>query len=139
MCTAANCEQSWHNDCVSLKGLPKPAIVKLDSWLCPFCWVSPIPTLLENPTTFCYKCRNTLSLQQACSDFEVNAACEKLQNLQSLGESLSTIDVDKMKGSIETIQNFDLHLQHLITGENGLTEYQNRVKKIEEHLERLSP
>lgn len=137
VCTEPQCKQNWHVDCVGLKGITKPAILKLVNWLCPFCYVAPIPTL-NNDRSVCSRCRNTLSLQKACSEYETNAACEKLQDLQNLGKSLSTIDVKKMKDSIETIQNLDLHLQHLLTSEEGLKDHQHRVKSIEKHLEVMS-
>ena len=137
VCTGSECKQQWHLDCVGLKGLPKPSILKLEHWLCPFCYVAPTSTMKKD-TSFCLKCRNTLTLQQACSDFETNMACEKLQHLQTLGKSLSTIDIDKMKGSLETIQNFDLHLQHLLTNEHSLKNQQNKIESIEKHLEKMS-
>ena len=132
VCTS--CKQNWHADCLSLKGITRAAIMKLDQWLCPFCYVAPVPTFKDNNLSFCYKCRNTLTLQQSNSDYEVHSASEKLKDIQMLTKSLSTIDVSKMKDSIQTIQNLDLHLQHLLTSEDGLKDHQDRVKDIEKFL-----
>ena len=83
-------------------------------------------------------CRNTLTLQQANSDFEVHVAAEKLTSLQTLGQSLAGIDVDKLKDSLHAVQMFDLHLQHLLTDEHGLKSYVNSVNKIESDVSNLT-
>ena len=48
-CTKTDCGQSWHLDCVGLKGLTKVAIEKLEYWLCPFCYILPSTAITKDP------------------------------------------------------------------------------------------
>ena len=49
VCTGIQCQQNWHVDCVGLKGLTKQGIVKLEHWLCPFCYVLPTSAMKKDP------------------------------------------------------------------------------------------
>ena len=41
----SKCKQFWHVNCLGLNGLNEKGYNKLAEYLCPFCYVAPIPTL----------------------------------------------------------------------------------------------
>lgn len=133
----SKCKQYWHVDCLSLNGLTGVVINKLVEFKCPFCWVSPIPTF-KSDHSVCYICRNTLSLQQSNNVLETMLSTEKLNSLQNLATAMSSIDFEKFTAQVGTIQNFDLHLQHLLLNQNSLEGYQDSVKEIESRMNGMS-
>ena len=129
----SKCKQEWHANCLSMNGIPKPAINLMVDWLCPFCYVAPVATNTTNSehfSKFCYHCRNTLTLQQSNSDFEAAAAAENLRSLQTLVKSLASIDTDKLSNSLQLVQNLDLHLQHLLVNDQGLEKFKTLPDQI---------
>ena len=133
----SKCKQYWHVDCLSLSGLSATIINKLVDFRCPFCWVSPVPTI-KNDSDICYICRNTLSLQQANNMYKTMLSSEKLNSLQKLASVINSVDFDKFSAQVGTIQNFDLHLQHLLLNQNSLEEYQGSVREIEKRTNTMS-
>ena len=134
----SGCNQFWHVDCLGLGGLGKNEYNKLMDFLCPFCYVAPVPTIKNENNDICYICRNTLSLQQANSVFETKLSSEKLNSLQGLTSAINSIDLEKFSTNVGIIQNFDLHLQHLLLKQNSLEEYQGSVKEIEKRTSDMS-
>jgi hypothetical protein len=140
-----------------LKGINQKAIGMLTNYLCPFCYVSPVPTI-STAVHVCHVCRNTLSLQQANLNMEANLAHEKINNMNKCCNILCSIDFDLFRKNIETLGQFDAHLKHLLlkenslreldskiqglndllTSEGGLKHHQDQMKKIEEHLMKLA-
>ena len=39
----SKCKQTWHSSCANLKGAPEKLITSLELWLCPWCFVTPVP------------------------------------------------------------------------------------------------
>jgi hypothetical protein len=109
----AKCGQWWHTDCVGLKGISQKAISLLTQYHCPFCYISPIPTL-STTVDVCHVCRNTLTLQQTNLDVEAKLAHEKIGNMAKCCNILNNIDFDMLSKNIETIAQFDSHLKHLL-------------------------
>jgi hypothetical protein len=107
--------QWWHVDCVRLKGISQKGISLLTDYLCPLCFVSPIPTLPSSlATDVCRVCKNTLALQQSNLDMEAKMAFEKIGNMTKCCNILTNIDFKQLGKNIETLGQFDAHLKHIM-------------------------
>ena len=102
----SKCKQFWHTDCVGLKGLNDKAINSLDTWLCPFCFVSPVPTV-QTTVDVCHVCRNTLSLQQTNNNYEALLVHSKIKNMSSCCNIIQHIDFEKLSAGIEKLHRFE--------------------------------
>jgi hypothetical protein len=54
----SRCKREWHQDCLSLGGLNGSEIAKMVNYLCPFCYVPPVPNPDPSPN-ICFTCKNT--------------------------------------------------------------------------------
>lgn len=133
----SKCHQFWHVECLKIDGLTEKAYNKMVHYLCPFCYVPPVPTM-KSDLELCYICRNTLTLQQANSRHEVVLAANKLESLQTFSKTVSSIDFDSLSEQLQVIQSFDLHLKHLLLNEGSLKEHQCHVKNVENSISDLS-
>ena len=88
MIDCSKCKQNWHVECVSLNGLDDKMIPKLVDYLCPFCYVAPIPTLTSDSNAdLCNTCRNTAVLQKANNQYETNLASDYQSKISLILES----------------------------------------------------
>ena len=133
----SQCGQWWHLECVGLKGLDEKAIKKLTEYRCPFCYVSPIPTI-STAVDVCHICRNTLSLQQTNIEFESNLAQSKLQDMSKCCAQLEKINFEQFSNHIETLSQFDTRLQHLLLHENSLKGHNTDIISCDKSLDALN-
>ena len=133
----SRCHQYWHIDCVGLTGLSKGTINKLVDYLCPFCYVPPIP-VAPFDVDVCYVCRNTLTLQKANSQAETIIAAEKLQTISDFNELVGKIDFESVKNSLNAVQDLDLHVQHLLLNKDDLKSHQKTTERIESCLSKIA-
>ena len=134
----SKCHQFWHINCLGLKGLTKSVCDKLVEYLCPFCYVAPVSTIVSAENGACYVCRNTLSLQQANSQHEVTIASSKLKAMESFCKAVEKVDLESLSKQMETVENLDLHLQHLLLDKDSLKQQQERVKKVDDTVSDLN-
>ena len=134
----SKCHQYWHVDCVGLKGLSKASCNTLVEYLCPFCFVAPVSTMVPAETGACYVCRNTISLQQANSQFEAALASEKLKSLVDFSEMVKRIDFESLKVQMDTVEFMGLHLKHFLINKEEMKEHQERTEKASEAVLELS-
>ena len=106
------------------------------NFLCPFCYVCPVPTA-KYDVDVCYVCRNTLTLQQANSQHEVSLATKKLNSVDSMCSALGKVDFESLAEQLERIETLDLRLQHLLLNEESLKDQQERGKKVETGVSNL--
>ena len=151
------CGQWWHADCVGLKGISQKAIGTLTDYHCPYCYVSPVPTI-TTAVNVCHICRNTLTLQQSNLDIEAKLAHEKINHMAKCCNILGNIDFEQFSKNLGILGQFDAHLKHILLKENflkgldskiqglnellisegGLKHHQDRIIEIEEHLKKLT-
>ena len=125
----AKCKQFWHANCLGLKGISQSSINKMVDYLCPYCYVAPVPTI--NPVReTCFVCRNTETLQNLNITYEVNEVANKIEAIKSLDTLLSGINVERLIGNVQILEKFDLHLQHLLINADKFQSYQDTVTKI---------
>ena len=135
----SKCRQYWHVDCVSLSGLSEQTINKLVDYLCPFCYVPPVPVSYPNfKVDLCYFCQSTVTLQMANNLSETAIASEKLKTISSFAKELAKIDFDSVKNSLSAVQDLDVHLKHLLLNQDDLKAHQKRTERIEAHLGKIS-
>ena len=141
----SRCHQEWHVDCLSMKGISRAAINSMVEWLCPYCFVAPVSTLKKQKADFCYSCRNTRALQQANSDFEASTAVKNLETVSALVASASSassalekFDFKQFSRNLDTLSQFDAHLQHLLLKENSLNGLNNEIKLQDKSLESIN-
>ena len=125
----SKCGQYWHVDCLSLNGLDETSINKLLSFLCPFCFVSPVPTITTSEDV-CYVCRNTLSLQQTNIEMESSIAASKIEPLAKCCKLLNEIDFAEFSNRIDTLSQFDQRLQHLLLSDHSLKSLDTEMKHL---------
>ena len=127
------CGQFWHTDCVGLKGIDQKTINKLTHYLCPFCFVSPVPTL-STAVHVCHICRNTLSLQQTNIEYEVNSAQSKLKDICKCCSHLSNLDLEQFNKNIDIVSQLDTRLQHLLLNHHSLKNLEKQMTAVSELL-----
>ncbi|KAL5253024.1 hypothetical protein ACHWQZ_G015698 [Mnemiopsis leidyi] len=125
----SKCHQFWHVDCVGLKGINDTTINSLTEYLCPFCFVSPVPTI-ETTVDVCHICRNTLSLQQTNLAYESSTAANNLESLSQFCASLGSLDMDSLTKNMDTLSQFDSRLKHIILKENSLIGLDTEIKTL---------
>ena len=123
------CLQYWHAACIGLNGLSEKSINKLTEWSCPFCWVSPIPTI-QTEVDVCHICRNTLSLQHTNLDYEAALVHQKIKNVSDCCNLLRHSNFEELTQRMKTLGEFDRHLQHLLLSENSLKGLDAEIKKL---------
>ena len=133
----SRCHQYWHIDCVGLNGLNKATINKLVDYLCPFCYIPPVP-VAPYDVDVCFVCRNTLTLQRANSQAETIIATEKLQTISDFTEMVGKIDFDSVRNSLNAVQDLDLHVQHLLLNKDDLKGHQKVTERIEASLNNIT-
>ena len=124
----SKCHQFWHVDCLGLQGLTDKGYNKLTNYLCPFCYVAPVPTLATE-VDLCHVCRSTVTLQQSNNELEVSLAAEKLKSLGEFCKTVKGIDFDSLAAQLGTVESFDLHLQHFLIDKESLKEQQVGAQK----------
>ena len=127
----SKCHQFWHVDCLGLQGLTDKGYNKLTNFLCPFCFVAPIPTQASD-VDICHVCRSTITLQQSNSQLEVSLAAEKLRSMGDFCEAVQKVDFDSLTAQLGTLESMDLHLQHFLIDKESLEEHHERTKKANE-------
>ena len=134
----SKCGQHWHANCLGMKGITDKAINKMLEYLCPFCYVAPVPTM---PTSedVCYICRNTLSLQQANSQLETSITMSNIDLVAKCSELLKGIDFGELFAKIDTLGQFDLRLRHLLLSENALHSLESEIKRLSDLLSSSTP
>ena len=133
----SECKQYWHVDCLSLNGLTEKMINKLVSFKCPLCWVSPIPTH-KDETSLCYVCRNTQVLQQTNNQLELSMFRGKLESLKTVSSTLNSMDLDKFSKQISTLEELDMHVQHILLNQDTLEQSQKTVRNIDKNVDSMS-
>ena len=123
------CMQYWHAACIGLNGLSEKSINKLTEWSCPFCWVSPIPTI-QTEVDVCHICRNTLSLQHTNLDYEAALVHQKIKNVSECCNLLRHSNFEELTQRMRTLGEFDRHLQHLLLSENSLKGLDSEIRKL---------
>ena len=119
----SKCSQMWHVDCVTLDGISKDSISKMLNYLCPFCYVPPVPAPRTAPSPYvCHTCINTTTVRDINQWSAIDSLSSKLESIKSLDDSLSHI------------QTLDLHIKHLLLDNEPLKDYHNRLSSIEENL-----
>jgi hypothetical protein len=137
MIDCSKCHQYWHADCVSLNGIDRKTINKLLNYLCPFCYVAPIPTINGNRDS-CLSCRNTEVLRDLNLCHEVDALTGKLDSLKVLDLALQHMDFDAIAKRLQTLETLDLHIQHLLLDDNLLGDHQANTKRMEDNINQLN-
>ena len=122
----SKCGQFWHVDCVGLQGLNEKSINSLTQYLCPLCYVSPVPTT-ETTVDVCHICRNTLSLQHANLAYESSIASENIGQFCSL---LGSLDMKALTKNMDTLSQFDCRLKHLLLKENSLVGLDSEIRTL---------
>ena len=110
-----------------MDGLTEKAYNKMVHYLCPFCFVPPVPTI-QNDVDVCHICRNTLTLQSTRSRQEVFLAAKKMELLETFCKSVSSIDFESLSNQLNTVQALDVHRKHFLFKEDALKEHQDHVK-----------
>ncbi len=134
----SKCHQYWHIDCLNMTGLSEAAINSMSRYLCPFCFVSPVPTI-QTSLDICHICRNTLSLQQANRQDEASIAAQKIQNVAKCCKMLEGIDFEEFSGRLDTLSQFDQRLRHLLLSEHSLKGLDSEIKSLTEALTSATP
>ena len=139
MIDCSKCHQFWHVDCLSLSGLGKNSINKLVDYLCPFCYIPPVPiSHAQFAEELCFFCKNTLTLQRANAFTETAIASDKLKQFSSFSKYLAGIDFDSVKNSLSAVHDLDVHLKHLLLNHDELKAHQNRTERVEANLSKIS-
>ena len=145
MIDCSKCKQNWHVDCLSLKGLEGDAINKLVDYLCPLCYISPIPT--KSPSydvDLCHLCRNTAVLQKTNNLYELSLAEENTSKMVSVVESIVECTAETLtSNNLASIQStFDSNtaaLKSIVeSSENALKENQKLVSSLTQQLNDIS-
>ena len=100
----SRCNQIWHADCLSFKGIKQDSINRMVEYLCPFCYTAPIPTAPCTDVDVCHICRNTLVLQQSNNEHELKLATEHSQKLDMMVDRLNTLN-DEINAKIDKLQS----------------------------------
>ena len=138
MIDCSKCHQFWHVDCVSLNGLGEKAINKLVDYLCPFCYVPPVPiSYAQFDTDVCLFCRSTLTLQMANNLTETAISTKKLKTISSFSKEIAKIDFESVKNGLIAVQDLDLHMKHLLINQDDLKGHQIINEKIEANLNKI--
>ena len=125
----SKCGQLWHVDCVGLKGLDDKIINSIPQYLCPLCFVSPVPTT-ETTVDVCHICRNTLSLQQSNLAYESSIASNNIENFNQICALLGSLDMNSLTKNMDTLSQFDSRLKHILLKENSLLGLDNEIKTL---------
>ena len=132
----SQCKRFWHQDCLTMGGLPPAAINKMVDYLCPWCYVPPVPNPNPSPNV-CFTCKNTDTLRNLALWREIQAISDKFAAFQKLDTELSKVN-DGLSERVSVFQDFDLHLQHLLINKDKLDSYQDSIKTIEKDIQTLS-
>ena len=106
-CTRVDCRQSWHLDCVGLKGLPKPSIVKLEHWLCPFCYVLPTTVMKKDPRVRSFNGGSSLSLSHAEDGDAINQILKVVHT--AVKEGISSSDLCTKSDVVDIVKENTTH------------------------------
>ncbi len=132
----SKCKQFWHLDCVSLTGLTDKDINRMLNYLCPFCYVAPIPTV-KLDAGCCFTCRNTNTLREANHEFEVASTADKLTTLSM---SLNNSDSEIMKAHYQSIKNIESDISTLAhIYDNSLEHLVKQIAKLKLDVHQLEP
>ena len=135
----SRCHQYWHLDCVSLNGLGKGNINKLVDYLCPLCYVPPVPIgRVQFKAELCYYCESTLNLQRANNLTESVIAAEKLKSIASFSKDLAKIDFESVRDGLSAVQDLDLHMKHFLLNKEDLQKHHSKTEKIEANISKIA-
>ena len=129
----SKCHQFWHVDCLSMKGMGQSQINKLVEYLCPFCYVAPVPTI-KYDLDVCHVCRNTLSLQQSNLELETALISSQLEPFDKCCKLIKDIDFVEFSNRIDTLGQFDQRLQHLLLSDQSLKSLDSDMKLLSDQL-----
>lgn len=111
----SKCTQIWHADCVSLNGISKDSISKMMNYLCPFCYVPPVPAPhSESSPYICHTCLNTATVRNINQWSCISSLSSKIDSIGSLNEELSHVE------------QLDARIKHLLTNIDSLNEFQSK-------------
>ena len=133
----SKCHQFWHVECLKMDGLTEKAYNKMVHYLCPFCFVPPVPTI-QSDVDVCHICRNTLTLQQSNSRQEVFLAANKMESLETFCKTVNSIDFESISDQLSAVQDLDVHLKHFLLDTDSLKDHQERVAKVDESIVSVS-
>ena len=102
----SDCEQIWHVDCLSFKGLKQDSINSMLEYLCPYCYKSPVPTntAICDDVDLCHTCRGTELLQRVNNDYEMVIASEHSKKLNEMMDKMNTLN-DEINSKIAKLEN----------------------------------
>jgi len=129
----SKCHQFWHVNCLSMKGMGQSQINKLVEYLCPFCYVAPVPTI-KYDLDVCHVCRNTLSLQQSNLELETALISSQLEPLAKCCKLIKDIDFVEFSNRIDTLGQFDQRLKHLLLDDQSLKSLDSDMKLLSDQL-----
>ena len=101
------------------------------------CWVSPIPTH-KDETSLCYVCRNTQVLKQTNNQLELSMFRDKLESLETVSGTLNSMDLDKFSKQISTLEELDMHVQHILLNQDSLEQSQKTMRNIDKNVDSMS-
>ncbi|KAL5252976.1 hypothetical protein ACHWQZ_G015667 [Mnemiopsis leidyi] len=125
----SKCGQFWHVDCVGLTGLDDTVINSLSQYLCPLCFVSPVPTT-ETTVDVCHICRNTLSLQHSNLAYQSSISSENVEHFSQFCALLGSLDMNSLSKNMDTLSQFDSRLKHILLKENSLQGLDTEIKSL---------
>ncbi|KAL5256328.1 hypothetical protein ACHWQZ_G011524 [Mnemiopsis leidyi] len=123
----SKCGQFWHIDCVGLTGLDDKIINSLSQYLCPLCFVSPVPTT-DTTVDVCHICRNTLSLQHSNLAYQSSIASKNIEHFSQFCALLKNLDMNSLSKNMDTLSQFDSRLKHILLKENSLLGLDTEIK-----------
>ena len=101
------------------------------------CWVSPIPTH-KDETSLCYVCRNTQVLKQTNNQLELSMFRDKLESIETVSGTLNSMDLDKFSKQISTLEELDMHVQHILLNQDSLEQSQKTMRNIDKNVDSMS-
>ena len=125
----SKCGQFWHIDCVGLTGLDDKTINSMSQYLCPLCFVSPVPTT-DTTVDVCHICRNTLSLQHSNLAYQSSIASNNIEHFSQFCALLNNLDMNSLSKNMDTLSQFDSRLKHILLKENSLLGLDTEIKTL---------
>lgn len=123
----SKCSQIWHADCISLDGISKDSISKMLNYLCPFCYVPPVPGPRTASSPYvCHTCLNTATVRDINQWSCIDSLSSKINSIESLGDGLTHVE------------ELDSRIKHLLTNINSLNESGSKEDKLDGTITALS-
>lgn len=123
----SKCNQIWHSDCVTLGGISKESISKMLNYLCPFCYIPPVPCPRgDNAPYICHTCLNTATVRDINQWSCINSLSSNIESLGSINDSVSSI------------QKLDARIKHVLSNIDACHEYQDKLSTVDENLSKFN-